>query len=107
MHEEKSNFMETIDSIRSAEQEADKIVKEAKEKADEILRKAKENISKMKTETEENCVSLKNSRLQNGRSAIEKEVESVIKKARQEADGLKSKKLLDKELSDILKSILE
>ena len=103
-HTEKSNFMGTIEDIRSAEQQAEKLIKEAKEKADNTLRKAKENIAKMKSETEESCVSLKNDRLQQGRAGIEKEVQSVLKKASQEAEQFKNKKLSDKEflLSNLL-----
>jgi len=105
-HTEKSNFMETIEDIRSAEQQAERIIKEAKEKADDTLRKAKENIAKMKSETEESCVSLKNDRLQKGRAGIEKGIESILKKTRQDAEQFKNKKLSDKELLDLLKTLL-
>ncbi len=106
MQEHTEKIMGTIEDIRSAEQQAEKLIKEAKEKADDVLRKAKENIAKMKSETEESCVSLKNDRLQQGRAGIEKEVQILLKKTSQDAEDFE-KNLSDKELSEILKYILE
>lgn len=104
--ENKSNFMETIDGIRSTEKEAEQLVRQSKEKADELLRKAKENVAKMKAETEEMSVRMKNERLQLGRSGIEKEVEALLKKAREEAGQFKNKKPGDTMLSELLRVLL-
>lgn len=104
-HDSKSNFMHAIDSIKSAEQETDRIIKEANEKSDLIAKKSKENIAKIKIETENNMVSLKNDLLQKGRDYIEKEVDAIIKKARKDSEIYKDKKLSDRERSEILNDI--
>lgn len=104
--ESKSDFMKTIEDIRSTEKEAGQIVMHAKAKADEILRKAKENVARIRAETEETSVKVENERLRHGRADIEKEVESLLKTAREEAGQFKNKKLGDKALSELLETLL-
>ncbi len=103
---EHSNFMESIENIRKAEQHADQIIKEANEHAELIIKKAKESITKMRAETKERVVSLKNDFLHKGRQDIEKEVESIIKRAKEDSERIKGRTLTEKELSDLLENIL-
>jgi vacuolar-type H+-ATPase subunit H len=101
-----SDFMKTVDEIRSSEEQADRIKADAKEKSEQILKKAKESVLKIRNETEEEVVKLKNKLLKAGKDKIESEVEEILSGARTEADGFKKEKLKDSEILSLLKETI-
>ncbi len=106
-HENKSNFMETVVSIKAAENDFEETLKEANSKAEGIMKKSKEAIAKMKAEAEQSGVSLKNVYLQKGRSSIEKEVEAMLGKAREQSSTYRNAKISQKDISELLRKFLE
>ena len=101
-----SSFMQTVDKVRSAEQQAERTLKEANEKAEQIAKKSKDAIAKIKTETEEAGVSLKNDMLKKGREEIEKEVDATLKKTKKDVEQLRNPKFSEKELAEFVKLML-
>lgn len=106
MHENKSDFMRAIEEIRLAENEADKLKAEAKEKSDHILKKAKEDVLKIKSEIEQEVVDFKTKKLQEGSNDIEAEVEQILKKAKEESDSIRNRKLGKKILENFFDEFL-
>ena len=103
---EQTNFMETIDQIKKAEEETEKIKNAAREKADQILRKGKESAMKAESETEKEITELKNSIFRKGSDDVEKEIGKILDKAKHEAEEIKTQSIDKKQLSSILKSSL-
>lgn len=86
-----SDFMKTVEEIEHSEKEAEKVREDARQKAEQIIRKGKESALKIKSETREEIVKSKNGILQAGKEKIEKEVQAIVDKARQDAEKLKKK----------------
>ena len=62
MHEASENpeFVKTIEEIRNAEGEYERLISEARAQADGIVRKAKETVHEEREKTEESVVNYKN-----------------------------------------------
>ncbi len=103
---EKMHVMKTIESIRATEQEAERVIQEANMQAEDILKRGKERVARMKNETNEQVVAVKNRTLQRGKAQVEKEVEELLAKARQNSGRIKNNSFSTKELSKFLKELL-
>ncbi|MBU0532146.1 hypothetical protein KKB44_01500 [Candidatus Micrarchaeota archaeon] len=103
---ENPEFMKTIEEIRDAEQEYDRIITEAQKRAERILRETKEKIYEEREKSEEQLVAFKNETVRNGSKDIETKVQSTVKKAKDEAEKITHKKLDKKEVSKLVKEFL-
>lgn len=103
---EHSDFMKTVQEIRSAEEEYDHLISEAKQKADAILRKAREQVLKERRKAHDAATAHKNERLKSGSDGIEREVDKILEKAKSEADGIRKKKSDQKFTHSLVKELL-
>jgi vacuolar-type H+-ATPase subunit H len=99
-------FMKTIEDIRSAEKEYESTLTKAREKAEKVLRDAKEKVHDEREKTEKEIVELKNERLRKGSKGIEADVQKMVDEAKDEADGISSKKLNKKDVSKLVKDFI-
>ncbi len=101
-----NNVLETVEKIRSAEQEYDKVVSVAKAKATMIVKVQQEKITEQKRKAEQDAVSKKNELIKKGSEKIESDVSTIVSKAKAEAKSL-SKKSVDKSfLNKLAKELL-
>lgn len=101
-----SELLETVEKIRSAEQEYDKVISVAKAKASMIVKMQQEKIAEQNRKAEQDAVSKKNDLIKKGSEKIESEVDSIVSKAKDEAK-LISKKSVDKAyLNKLAKELL-
>lgn len=103
---ENPEFMKTIEDIRGAEKEYDRVISQAKEKADRILRNAKETVHEEREKTEEDIVALKDERIRGGSKEIESKVDSMVKKAKAEASQVSKKKVDSKAVTRLVKDFI-
>lgn len=103
---DRSEFMKTVQEIKLAEEESDEILRSAKIQADKILRKAKEDVQNQRAKTDEEVVAMKNRLLEEGSRKIEAEVQTVIEKAKKEADGIRKKKLPKADIGNLAKEFI-
>ena len=106
-HTGQSVLMKTVDEIRSTEERHDQIIATAKENAEKVLRSAREKIADEKAKMGEELTVFKNKKLAEGKSTIERDVDSIIEKAKKEGESLKKKKLAKKELLSAGLSLLK
>lgn len=99
-------FVKTVNEIRKAEEEQERLILSAKEDAGRILREARENAQKERLRTEEELVALKNSQIQKGSDEIEAEVQKILKKARDDCTGLAKKSVSMQAIGKIVKDLL-
>jgi vacuolar-type H+-ATPase subunit H len=104
--QEESDFIKTIDNIKTAEEESSTVIINAKAKAELVLRRAKEEVLKERAKNNEKIVTLKNSMFRQRKDEIEKEVNKIIKKANAEAEKVKKEKMSGADISAILKKFL-
>ncbi|SRR3989339_434025 len=102
-----TNFMKTVDEIKLAERESEKIIYDAKEKSDSLLRKAKEQVFKEKAKVAEEITTFKNEKLHEGSKDIDTEVQKLIKKAESDAQKIKEMKLDKNRTSTIVNDFLK
>ncbi|MFH1520024.1 MAG: hypothetical protein ABID61_00090 [Candidatus Micrarchaeota archaeon] len=108
MHQlsEHPEFIKTIQEIRDAEEEYDRLINSAKEKADKIMREAKEQISNQRMTNEQSITTYKNERLQDGSSEIETKVEEILSKAKDDGSKITKKKVEFVVVSKFVKEFL-
>jgi len=103
---ENPEFMKTIEEIRSAEEEYDRIIKKAQKESEKILRDAKEKMHEEREKTQESIVEFKNEKIRSGSKEIEGKVESMVKKGKDEGDKIGKKKLAKNDVSKLVKNFI-
>lgn len=103
---EHPEFMRTVKEIRDAEEEYDHIIDSARQKAERTVREAREHSLEERTKSEEDIVAFKNERLRKGSKDIEKEVEDILGKAKEEAAKVSARKADQAFVSKIVKDFL-
>lgn len=108
-HANKANdtkILETVEQIRSAEQDYDKVISVAKAKASMLLKVESEKIAEKKRKANSDAVSKKNELIKKGSEKIEADVSAIVLKAKDEAKSV-SRKTLDKNfLNKLAKELL-
>ncbi|MBN1169454.1 hypothetical protein JXA56_00340 [Candidatus Micrarchaeota archaeon] len=106
MQKDQSEFSETIKEIRLAEEEYDSVISRAKSEAQKIAVEAKEMALRERKKNSDEIVKYKNEKLKEGSSGIEKEVEKILKKAKDEGAKIRKNKADSKEVSAIVREFL-
>lgn len=108
MHQasEHPEFVKTVNEIRKAEEEQERLILSAKEKSNAIVRDARENAQKERLKTEEEIVAFKNAQLHKGSEAVEAEVQKILKKAKDEGAGIGKKGVNAPAVSRLVKELL-
>ena len=103
---DKPDFIKTIDEIKGAEQEHERVINKARDDADKILIEAKEIANEERMKTSKEVVAFKNESLKSGRKKIEQKVEQMLKKAKEESQEISKKKLDSASISKLVKAFI-
>jgi vacuolar-type H+-ATPase subunit H len=99
-------FVKTVEDIRNAEDEYDRLINSAKENAEKTVRQARETAQDERTKLEEEIVSFKNEQLRKGSEGIESQVQKLVKKAHEDAAKISRKTLDAPAISKLVKDFL-
>ncbi len=108
MHQvsEQPEFMKTVNEIKDAEEQHDRIINAAKEKADGLVREAKERILDETRKSDEAIISFKNDSLRKGSKEIEDAVAKITEHAKENGEKLGKKRVDTQTVSKIVKDFL-
>ena len=97
-----SEFLRTVEELKSAEKEAELVKSTAQSESEKILKSAKEEIVKLNQMLEDEIVKKKNTLLEQGNKKIENDVKKIITEGKIEASNLKKKKIQPKSFERLI-----
>jgi vacuolar-type H+-ATPase subunit H len=99
-------FVKTVNEIRKAEEEQERLILSASEEAKKIVHEARESAQRERLKMEEELVAFKNSQLRKGSEEVEAEVQKILKKAKDDCAGLGKKGVSAQAIGKIVKDLL-
>ena len=106
-HKDDAEFIQSVSSLKKAEEEAKAIIAKANEKADAELKGAREKADEIAEGAHDDAVKLKDKLLLESKKEIGSEQESILRKAEKEAAELEKKKVKPEDVRGIAMSVLE
>jgi len=105
-HNEHDAFLASIRELKEAEKAAGEKVEQAKKEAATIEAMGREKAVEITVKANEKAVQAKNEMLAEGRQKTDREVSSILGESKKHAEKIRSKRLVDREVDALSKSVL-
>lgn len=105
-NEGSDEFLASIRLLREAEKSAQSALEGARGQAASIEAQGREKAVEISAKAQEKAVNFKNEIISKGREETEKEVGSILNEAKKQAERIRAKRLLEREVSALSQSVL-